>query len=269
MYKDRLILFILTTGLLISCPAVAGSESPHHFGSPPGWPAETSDPYERVDHLAEAGKFEAALQELQRIAKKNSDDVELLWRMAYVRVYLGKHASSEDRTKENYRTALQNAEAAVAADSQNARAYAIQAMAAGRASMAASNNRQKVELSRLVKESADRSIKLDPSLDIGYHVRGRWHYEIATLGFLARAVVKIIYGGFPDASVEQAARDLERAIDCHDRVTHRLHLGIVYHELGRKREAVQQLERALKMPSSHPDDPEFKQEARTLLRKIQ
>ncbi len=263
MFRPFLLLVPLSLSLFLPELSRAGGGP-----SPRAEAARDSDSYAQADRLADQGQFDAALQELQRLHQSRGEDVELLWRMAYVRVYLGKHASSKDRANEYYMTALENAREAVAADSLHARAHAIQAMAAGRASLTASNNRQKIELSRLVKESADRSITLDPTLDIGYHVRGRWHYEIATLGFLTRAVVEIIYGGFPDASVEQAARDLERAIKLHDRVAHRLHLGIAYQKLGRKREAVHQFERALAMPASHPEDPEFKQQARTLLKKL-
>lgn len=266
MYKKCLI--IVTVSLMICRPEPSGADGRNASQAAPLIASRTSGPYERADRLADEGQFEAALQELQRLRQNGLENTELLWRMAYVRVYLGKHASSKNRTNEHYMTALENARGAVAADSQNARAYAIQAMAAGRASMAASGNRQKVELSRLVKESADRSIALDPDLDIGYHVRGRWHYEIATLGFLTRGVVEIIYGGFPDASVEQAARDLESAIERHDRVAHRLYLGITYRKLNRKREAARQFERALEMPATHPDDPEFKNEARKQLKAV-
>jgi tetratricopeptide (TPR) repeat protein len=224
--------------------------------------------FREADRLADSGEFSRALETLENLRSNRVERAELLWRKAYVQIYLGKHASNKDKTNVFYEAALADAESAVRADSLNAQAYAVQGMAAGRASLATSSNRHKVELSRQVKESSERAIQLDPQLDIGYHVRGRWHYEIATLGFLTRAVVKVIYGGFPEASVEQSAADLERAIELHDRVTHRLHLGIAYQELGRKREAIEQFERALEMPPDHPDDPEFKQEARTHLRKL-
>ena len=55
--------------------------------------------------------------------------------------------------------------------------------------------------------------ELDPENEMAYHVRGRWHYGVADLNWIERAVVKTVYGGLPDASFEQAARDLEKARD--------------------------------------------------------
>lgn len=230
--------------------------------------ARTDNPFKEADYLTRQGQFEEALQHLQQLRRRGPGTAELLWRMAYVRIYLGKRASDRKQAWNYYKTALRNSEEAVATDTQNAMAYAIKAMAAGRASLAARSNRQKIELSRVVKKSADRAIALDPGLDLAYHVRGRWHYRISTLGFFTRAYVDIIYGGFPDATVENAVVDLKRAIQLHDRIAHRLYLGIAYQKLDRRKKAVSQLERILQMPIDHPDDPKFKRKARSLLEDI-
>ena len=40
-------------------------------------------------------------------------------------------------------------------------------------------NREKFEASRIIKDAADKVIKLDPSSDLGWHVLGRWHMALA------------------------------------------------------------------------------------------
>jgi len=40
-------------------------------------------------------------------------------------------------------------------------------------------NWDKIEASRIIKEAADKAIKLDPHNDLGWHVLGRWHQGLA------------------------------------------------------------------------------------------
>ncbi len=233
--------------------------------APPNTPPRSEASFSQADRLAGAGEFSRALAVLNDLSDANLDRSELLWRKAYVQIYLGKRAGNKSEARAYYRSALADAQAAIQADGGNAHAHAIHAMAAGRASLTAPTKRQRVRLSRQVKTSADRAIARDPELDIGYHVRGRWHYEIATLGFFTRTVVQVIYGGFPDASLDQAAADLTRAVELNDRIVHRLHLGIVYEALDARKQAIEQLERVQEMPARHPEDPTFREDARSRL----
>lgn len=109
-----------------------------------------------------------------------------------------------------------------------------------------SDTRTKVEVSRRVKEEAERAIALDPDYDWAYHVLGRWHMEAAAVGATARFFARLIYGGIPAASFDEAARLFERAVElAPDNLAHRVELGIAYARLGRASEARRELERAL------------------------
>ena len=223
---------------------------------------------EDIDRLREEGRYVEALEALEALAAEAPDNAEVLWRRSRTRVDIGEGAGDEDVQKTHYRAALSDADAAVAADTQNVEAHLARAIAAGRLALI-SGIRERIELSRDLKESIDRAIALDPHNGAAYHVRARWHYEGASLGLLERTIVKAVYGGLPEASYEQAVKDFQRAIAIDSSIlVNYLELGKTYLKLGRQDEAQQVLARVLALPTQHPDDPEHKQEAHRLLRRL-
>ncbi len=129
-----------------------------------------------------------------------------------------------------------------------------------------SDTRTKVELSRLIKRDAERALALDPDYAWAHHVLGRWHYEVAELGTLARWIVRLGFGGLPEASHAAAITHLERAIALEPEVlAHHLELGFAYLAVGREAEARHQFEYGLELPSREKHDEVAKARARRAL----
>ncbi len=220
-----------------------------------------------VDSLWQQGAFEEALAILDDSLRRNPNAAELRWRRSRVYVELGLRARDKERQRALYRLGLEDARAAIAADSLNSRAYAAAAIAVGRLALVSSAS-AKVELARQIRAYIDQALALDPSDDVAYHLRGRWHYEVATLSFFERTLVRLIYGGIPDASLEEAAEDFRRALALRKRVVHHLELGRTLLQLGDREGAIHELERALALPPTEPDDALYQEEARRLLARI-
>lgn len=223
---------------------------------------------ERADQLREQGKFMAALAQLQRGYNQEPQNAEILWRLALVKVDLGEIAKTTEEKMVYFLDAEKDARAAVSANSDNANAYFVLAVAVGRVSLI-SGNKTKVKLSRQVKEHAERAIRLNPNHAGAHHLLGRWHYEVKHLGFFARKFAKLIYGGLPSASYEQAVEYFKKAIDLKDEIIHHLHLGRTYIAMGEKTQARSELQRVLSMPIIDPDDETHQAEAGMLLRRLE
>ncbi len=126
--------------------------------------------------------------------------------------------------------------------------------------------RQKVEYSRKVKEQTEKALALDDSLDYGWHMLGRWHREVVEVGPVLRGIVALVYGGLPDASLEESAKAFEKAVELNPgRVSHHVELGITYASLDRPEEARELIERGLALPSTEKDDPDTKARGREVL----
>jgi tetratricopeptide (TPR) repeat protein len=131
------------------------------------------------------------------------------------------------------------------------------------------DTRTKLEYSRHVKEYAEQALALNPDYDYAHHVLGRWNYEVATLGFGTRFLVKIVYGGLPDASTAEAVRQLRLAAGLSpEKPSHRVELGLALLADGQRAAARTTLEAALAMPKHEKYDEEAFARARAGLEKL-
>ena len=131
------------------------------------------------------------------------------------------------------------------------------------------DNKTKIAYSKLVKEHADKAVKLDPSLDYAYHVLGAWNFELAGLNPILRAVAKLIYGELPAASYEDAVKNFKKAVElAPQRVAHHVELGRTYAALGQKDLARAEIDKGLALPSREKDDPGTKERGREALKKL-
>lgn len=129
--------------------------------------------------------------------------------------------------------------------------------------------RTKVEYSRLIKDEAEQSLRLDPNYAWAHHLLGRWHYEVASLGAAARFFAKLFYGGIPPASVNEGITHLKRATELEpDELNHWIDLGFAYAAGDRTADARTAWEHGLAMPNRSKHDPVAKRRAREALEKL-
>lgn len=221
----------------------------------------------RVDEMRGGGQFRDALSRLSELRSEHGDQVEILWRISMTRVDVGKTADSDGAAKEHYREALRLAETALTVDASNAHAHLARAVAEGRLALGA-GTQERVQRSRAVKTHADRAIEINPNLPGAFHVRGRWHREVADLNFLERTVVRTVYGGLPDASFEQAVRDFERALELENVRFHHLELAKTYLKMDRPADARTHLQTVIDLPAREPFAQQYKEEAQELLNEL-
>lgn len=132
-----------------------------------------------------------------------------------------------------------------------------------------SNVRGRVENARHVKTYAERALQLDPRYDWACHVLGRWHHEVASLGATQRWLVKLIFGGLPDASPATAVDLLRRAVElAPTNPSHHIELGFAYLEARQSDLARAAWTTGLDLPSLEKHDDQAKQRARKALGNI-
>jgi len=130
-------------------------------------------------------------------------------------------------------------------------------------------NKAKVEAARVIKANAREAINLDPDYAWAHHVLGRWHREVDELGSIARFFTKVLYGGLPEASIEEAVYHLEKATQLEpENLNHHLELGFAYAAAGEKDRAREKLRQGLQMPSRAKHDEAAKIRAQRMLDKI-
>lgn len=150
---------------------------------------------------------------------------------------------------------------AVTVDPKSALAHASLAVCYAKA-CAFADIKTEVAYSRLFKTEAEAAIALDPKQDIAYHLLGRWYYAVANMNIFSKGFVKIVYGGLPPASNEEAIKNFKIAISiAPGRIIHHAELAKVYETTGQKKLARQELEKCRALKPLDRDDADAQQEA--------
>jgi tetratricopeptide (TPR) repeat protein len=210
------------------------------------------------------GEAEPASQQLNRPRENSSKAGAPFWRKASEQYELGRTSKNAQDRSAHFRRAEEFAQQAIKADPQGSEGYKWLAIALGAQADDASVKTQ-IQLSRLVKENIDKALVLNPNDDISLLVLSRWHYKVASLGIWTRAIVRVVYGGLPPASMKKSEELLLRAISIKDRISHRYCLAKVYYQMGRREAALHQLRLALTLPITIPEEAEDLDKARRKL----
>jgi tetratricopeptide (TPR) repeat protein len=179
---------------------------------------------------------------------------------------LGKRQPSKDQQKQYYNSAKSYAQKALSVNANSSDANFVMAVAVGRVSQIASND-EKIKGVRDIKTYAEKSIRLDPGSYKGYHVLGKWHYEVSNLSSVERWLVKVAFGSLPEASLDDAIRNYEKSKQLYPAfLLNYLELAKSYHRKDKDAKAIEQLEALLKLPDITSDDATIRREAQKLLK---
>lgn len=132
-----------------------------------------------------------------------------------------------------------------------------------------SDNREKVELSRSIKDECQEAIRLDAENDLAMHVLGRYEHQMASLGRIVRTLVRVMYGGtLAPGTLQEAENLFRRAIAIRPkRLIHRVELGKLLIDRGRKDAARAELELAMTLPREDINSEHERADAQGMLKK--
>lgn len=230
--------------------------------------AEFDDLVAKGDEYDVTFKSDEALKYYLPAEKLNPNDASLLIKIARQYVFRMDGLGSKAEKVESGRVALSYSERAVKLAPDMANSYLSVAVCWGKLTPLL-GSKEKVEASRVIKQSAEKATKLDPSNDYAWHMLGRWHLALSDVGGMVRGIATLVYGGIPDASLEEAERCFKKAIALNpNRLIHYVELGRTYAQMGRKAEAISNLEKGLAMPNQEKDDGETKVRGRDALAKL-
>lgn len=131
------------------------------------------------------------------------------------------------------------------------------------------SNKEKLVASREMKEKAERALQLNPNSDYAHHLLGRWHQEMAGIGSAIRLLAKVVYGGIPEGSYEEALQHFKTARKLMPkRLIHQVEYGRTLAKMGNKTQARIEIEKGLAMPNREADDADAKIRGRKSLKDL-
>ena len=178
---------------------------------------------------------------------------------------LGYLTDSTGVQKQLLDRALACAQQAVTDDPKNATAHASLAVCYAKNCRYVDIKTQLAD-SRTFKAEAEKAIALDPTQDVPYYLLGRWNYGIAGLGVLSRTYVKVVYGGLPHASYEDAILNFKKACMLSpNRILNHAGLAMAYEVAGAKTLELVELQKCCALKPLGPEDVEALKDARKKL----
>ncbi len=180
---------------------------------------------------------------------------------------IGARENNQNLKLNYYNQSLSFAKIAYKYHSNTDDANVLMSMALGRIAMQ-KNGREKIEDVKLIKQYADRAIKINPNNYKAWHIIGKWNYEVSSLNFIEKTAIKLFYGGIPDASYEKAVYAYQKAKAIQNNFSlNSLELAKAYYKLNKVKLAKDNLFYLLQLPNYTEDDLVIKNEANSLLKK--
>ncbi len=211
------------------------------------------------------GHTRAALACFRQAETLEPHNVGVLLRIAKQYSDLVADTKPEEAAQAMAEKSLDYSRRAVELDPRNAKGRLSLAIAYGRLTDFV-GNKVKLEYSKLIKAETAKSIELDPSDDFAWHVMGRWHFGVANVNAMLKAMAALVYGGMPAASNEDAVKCLKKAAElAPQRIIHHSELARVYQAMHRKDLAAHEWQTVLALPAVDKEDEKDKKEAQAVL----
>jgi hypothetical protein len=225
-----------------------------------------------ADNLERQQKEAEALEKYKLVLLNAPDNIKALVKAAEMNVSLGNRLSDKDKNTKRlyYETALSFANRAYQTDSSKADAAYAMAMASGKMTDVETENRKIVAYVKDIKYYADKALSLNPEHAKANYTLGKWHYEMVTLSGIKKIAVKLFYGGLPDGDIEKAIAYMEKCKSLEPYfATNYLDLAKAYKEYRKPAQAIEVLNRLVKLPTRTTDDIAIKAEGNKLLESMQ
>ena len=228
-----------------------------------------SEMVDEARQLEKQMKEAEALQKDKDILKIQPTNLDALNQASQLSSRVGNRQKDKNDKISYFNQAKSYAQEALKVDPNSAESNLSMAIAMGRMALV-SGAKDKVAASKDVKKYAELTIKLDPKNAQGYHVLGKWNYEVANLNAFERGAAKMLFGGLPDGSLENAIANYEKARQLDPSfILNYYELAKAYKENDQQEKAMEVLRKALTLRNITQDDASIKADCKKMLDDLQ
>lgn len=226
--------------------------------------------------LKEADNFERQIKETEALDKYKQvlaiepANLKALVRASELNAAIGARLVDKNSRRLYFETAAAYAKKAFDVDANNADANYVMGMAAGKMTDVETENKKIVAFVKDAKLYNEKAIAINPKHAKATYSIGKWHYEMVNLSGIKKMAVKLFYGGLPNGDLDSAITYFEkcRVLDPYFALNY-LDLAKAYRDYHRPTQAIEVLNKLVKLPTRTGDDAAIKAEGAKLLNDIQ
>jgi tetratricopeptide (TPR) repeat protein len=223
-----------------------------------------------ADNFERQFKEEEALRVYKEILLTDGKQVNALIKATELSASVGERLINKNDKRIYFESAVAFANRAIGADSTNPDVYYVKALACSKMATIESENKKLFEWIREVKQYAEQALRLNANHAKANFIAGKWQFDISLMNSAKRMAAKSLYGGLPDASLENAISYLEKSsrIDPYY-VLNAFTLAKAYKENNKPAQTMEALKRVVKLPTRTFDDAALKAEAQKMLQDLE
>ena len=226
--------------------------------------------FKEAENLERSFKEPEALEKYKQILANDAANIKALVKATELSCSIGGRQDNKNDKRLSFESALAFAQRAVKADANSAEANYALAMASGKMTEVETENKKIVAYVKDTKTFADKAVAINPNYGKAYFVLGRWNYEMVNLNGLKKAAVKLLYGGLPEASLENAIMYMEKckALEPYYMINYYF-LNKAYKDDDKPTKQIEVLSKMVKLPIRTFDDTAMKEDAQKQLQQLQ
>ncbi|HEY4064010.1 MAG TPA: hypothetical protein VGM30_19015 [Puia sp.] len=210
-------------------------------------------------------KEEEALPIYQEVLHLQPRNVTALCRCSDLCCRIGNRQQDKTKKIALFKAGKAYADAAYRVDPANSEVNIVMAFSLARMALI-DNAREKVAAAGDIKRFAEAAIKYDPANFKGYHILGRWNYEVSDLNVVERTLARWFFGALPEASLHESIAYYEKSMALRpDFMLNYLELAKACHRDGQNARAIRLLQHLATLSDEMYDDRRVRAEGKKLL----
>ena len=218
------------------------------------------------------GKLDDALSVFKNLLKQDSSNINYLYYTSFLYSKVGYLQKTEELKQQWFHEAEYLGLKAIAIDANSGEAHYVYALSLGRMNEHASN-KVKISNAKIIKSEAETAIRLNPDLSGPYHILGKWNQIAAGFNILEKTMIKILFGGIPLGTYDDAIKNFRKAISVEEghSITY-YELALSYYERnkpGDRQQSLLWVNKAIQLPVRNEDDRFVLEDCNDLLKKLQ
>jgi tetratricopeptide (TPR) repeat protein len=219
--------------------------------------------------LEAAFKEEEALSKYKEVLRVQPDNIPALCECSDLSCRIGNRQASREKKVSYFQDGMAYAKAAYRLAPHSGDVNIVMAFSTARMALIQSA-REKVAAAADIKKYAENAIREDPANFKGYHILGRWHYEVSNLNAIERTLAKWFYGALPEASLPESIGYFEKSMSLAPYfMLNYLELAKACRRDGQKDRAITLLRHMETLPDKMLDDSRVRQEGKKLLEDLE
>src|SRR5450432_356004 len=199
------------------------------------------------------------------ILKIEPNNLTALCKCSELACRIGARQPNKEKMRPYFLAAKNYAMAALRINPNSSDANFVMSYSIGRVSLVGTT-KERVTMTKDVRLYAENAVRLDPNNFKAYHILGRWNYEVSNLNLAEKTFAKVLYGGVPNGSLQQAITYFNKSRSINPSfILNYLELARAYHRNDEDKKAIENLHILLSLPNLIYDDTRAKLQAREML----